>query len=184
MSALNIFRNGLRSKVSSQSFTNTRLNAFITTSKCRASFSRGFAQVAQKAPSDGDKPPKPKASTPLRRAAAASLPIRANPTPTRSVIQPVFTLATAERYLLTRLHKQLPSGSLHLHDSLWVPKWGVDGKEGEIFVFANGSFVCWGLGEEEATKFATQVLSRAGVEVSPLKEPETEDLEFVTDPNE
>lgn len=55
---------------------------------------------------------------------------------------------------------------------------------GEVFIFSNGSFVSWGLGEEEARKFAAEVLSKAGVEVEPLTEAETEDLEFVTDPSE
>ncbi|TCD69342.1 hypothetical protein EIP91_007898 [Steccherinum ochraceum] len=133
---------------------------------------------------DDSKTLKPKASTPLRRAAAASLPIRSNPTPTRSTIQPVFTLATATRYVLPRLRSYLPHSSRHLHDALWVPTWGVDGKVGEVFIFSNGSFVLWGLGEEEAKKFAAEVLRKAGVEVEPLVEAETEDLEFVTDPSE
>lgn len=130
---------------------------------------------------------KPKATTPLRRSASASLPIRANPTPTRGDIQTVFTLATAERYLLSRLrlHPDLPARSQTLHESWWVPKWGQPGKEGEVFVFANGSFVCWGLGEDDAHRFAIEVLDRApGIAVAPLKEPETEELEFVTDPIE
>jgi len=131
-----------------------------------------------------ERPPKPKASTPLRRSAAASLPIRSNPTPTRSDIQTVFTLATAERYFLPRLQHRLPASSQHLHDSLWVPKYSIDGKDGEVFIFGNGSFVCWGLGEEEARKFAHEVLTSSGAEVSRLKEFETEDLEFVTDPSE
>jgi uncharacterized Rmd1/YagE family protein len=65
-----------------------------------------------------------------------------------------------------------------------VPKWGENGKEGEIFVFANGSFVCWGLGEEDARIFAAKVFSRSDIQVGTLKEAETEELEFVTDPNE
>lgn len=144
-------------------------------------FCRGFASIE---PGDDAKPPKPKASTPLRRTAAASLPIRSNPTPTRSSIQSVFTLATAERYVLSRLSTYLPPSSKPLHDAWWVPKWGVDGKEGEVFVFGNGSIVCWGLGEAEAQKFARDIVARAKAELSPLKEPETEDLEFVTDPSE
>ena len=130
------------------------------------------------------KPPKPKASTPLRRTASASLPIRSNPTPTRSSIQPVFTLTTAERYALPRLRGRLPPSSQALHDSWWVPKWSANGKEGEVFVFGNGSFVCWGLGEEEAQLFAKKVIAKGKVEIGPLQEPETEDLEFVTDPSE
>ena len=60
-------------------------------------------------------------------------------------------------------------------------------KEGEVFVFGNGSFVCWGLDEEGAARFAREVLrgaEEAGAVVARLKEAETEDLEFVTDPAE
>jgi uncharacterized Rmd1/YagE family protein len=96
----------------------------------------------------------------------------------------VFTLATAERYVLSRIRGRLPSQSQILHESWWVPKWGEKGKEGEIFVFANGSFVCWGLGEEDARRFAEKILSSSDVQVGSLKEAETEELEFVTDPNE
>ncbi|KAF9223379.1 hypothetical protein BS17DRAFT_781765 [Gyrodon lividus] len=122
---------------------------------------------------------KPKASTPLRRTAAASLPIRSNPTPTRSSIRPVLTFATAERYLPTQLRSRLPPDSQKLHDAWWVPRWG---QNGEVFVFGNGSFVCWGLSEDEARQFAKAVLARC--EIGSLKEAETEELEFVTDPNE
>ncbi|KIL67599.1 hypothetical protein M378DRAFT_159404 [Amanita muscaria Koide BX008] len=131
--------------------------------------------------------PKPTATTPLRRSAMESLPIRANPTPTRGDIQTVFTLATAERYLLSRLrsHPDLPARSQTLFDAWWIPIWGKPGKEGEIFVFSNGSFVCWGLQEEDAKTFADQVINFvSGVEVSPLKDAETEELEFVIDPIE
>ena len=86
--------------------------------------------------------------------------------------------------MLPRLRGYLPHSSRHLHDALWVPTWGVDGNVGEVFIFANGSFVCWGLGEEESRKFAAEVLAKAGVEVEPLAESETEDLEFVMDPSE
>jgi uncharacterized Rmd1/YagE family protein len=134
-----------------------------------------------------DAKPKPKSTTPLRRSASDSLPIRANPTPTRGNIQPIFTLATAERYLLSRLrsHPDLPARSQALHESWWIPKWGDEGKEGEVFVFSNGSFVCWGLGETDAKKFAAEVIDRTpGIEVGPLREHETEELEFVFDPIE
>lgn len=124
---------------------------------------------------------KPKESTPLRRAAAASQPIRSNPTPTRSEIQSVFTLSTAERYNSRKLHDRLPASTRSVHEAWWIPKYG----KGEIFVFPNnGSFVCWGLSEEEARKFAGQVFASQGVQVGPLKEPETEELDFVTDPSE
>ena len=162
---------------------------------------RGFADIDVR-------PPKPKASTPLRRAAAASPPSRSNPTPTRSTIQPVFTLTTAERFALPRLRAHLPPGSCILHEAYWVPRWSADAdgqvkskgkakereegeteeggekKEGEVFIFGNGSIVCWGLGEREAQVFAERVISRSGAALVPLEEPETEDLEFVTDPSE
>ncbi|KAG7089593.1 hypothetical protein E1B28_011260 [Marasmius oreades] len=132
---------------------------------------------------------KPKAKTNLRRTASASLPIRSNPTPTRGEIQTVFTLTTSQRYLLSRL-RGLPNPPEHsriLHESWWVPAWGPDGKKkkGEVFVFGNGSFVCWGLEEEDAKKFGSQVLGRVPeFQVAPLKVPETEELEFVTDPSQ
>ncbi|RDX57492.1 hypothetical protein OH76DRAFT_1425460 [Lentinus brumalis] len=146
---------------------------------------RAFSQKPPQAQADVPKP-KPKASTPLRRAASASLPIRANPTPTRSDIHPIFTYASAERYLMPSLSAALPAGAQLLHDAWWVPRWTdeVSQKQGEVFVFGNGSFVCWGLGEEEAERFKQQVLDHSGAEVAPLKEVETEDLEFVTDPEE
>ncbi|KAK7033144.1 DUF155 domain-containing protein [Favolaschia claudopus] len=128
-----------------------------------------------------------KSTTPLRRSASASLPIRTNPTPTRSSIQTVFTLCTAERYLLSRLRgaPALPPHAQKFHESWWIPRWGKDGKEGEIFVFGNGSFVCWGLEEDEAHRFGVEVIGRVpGFEVAPLKVPETEELEFVVDPTE
>ena len=84
------------------------------------------------------------------------------------------------------LRAALPAGSQLLHDAWWVPRWTdkVSGKEGEVFVFGNGSFVCWGLGEDAAARFAAEVLAPTSAAVAPLKEPETEDLEFVTDPEE
>jgi len=136
---------------------------------------------------------KPKAHTPLRRTAFDSLSIRANPKPTQSEIQPIVTLATSERYLLTRLRTRLPPTARPLHDAYWVPKWSSGGegdgegaarREGEVFIFSNGSFVCWGLGEEDANRFRRVVLTPAKAEVGPLSEPETEELEFATDPSE
>ena len=129
----------------------------------------------------GPSKPKPKESTPLRRAAAASQPIRSNPTPTRSEIQPIFTLSTAERYDFRRLRERLPSSAQSIYEAWWIPKYG----RGEIFVFPNnGSFVSWGLGRDEARRFAGRVLGFQGVEVGSLKEPETEELDFITDPSE
>ena len=131
--------------------------------------------------SSGPSKPKPKASTPLRRAAAASQPIRSNPTPTRSEIKPVFTISTAERYDPRKLLLRLPDSTKVVDEACWIPKHG----KGEIFVFPNnGSLVCWGLGEEEARKFAGQVLGFQGIQLGPFQEPETEELDFVTDPSE
>jgi len=169
------------------SLAHRRASAWLNLSRFR-----GFSANKTQAPSKAenlliDPKPKPKSTTPLRRSASASLPIRDNPTPTRGNIQPIFTLATAERYLLSRLrsHPNLPARSQALHESWWIPKWGDEGKEGEVFVFSNGSIVCWGLGEEGAKKFAAEVIERTpGIEVGPLKEHETEELEFVCDPIE
>ena len=87
---------------------------------------------------------------------------------------------------MPNLLKSLPKDAFLLHDAWWIPKWtdSKSRKEGEIFVFANGSFVCWGLGEDEAQRFARQVVHTSEAEVARLKEPEDEDLEFVTDPEE
>jgi len=123
---------------------------------------------------------KPKATTPLRRKAADSLPIRANPTPTRGSIRPVLTLTTAERYNLPLLARSLPSGSRPVADAYWVPRW----QDGELFVFQNGSTVSWGLEERQLQEFQSVFLSRPGVEIERLIVPETEELEFVTDPEE
>ncbi|KAF6754449.1 cytoplasmic protein [Ephemerocybe angulata] len=135
-----------------------------------------------------DVKPKPKEITPLRRSASASQVIRTNPTPTRGDINPVMTFSTSERYILSRLrqHPDLPPRAQALHESWWVPRWiGPNGREGEVFVFSNGSFVCWGLTEDDAKVFAQEVISRAtGMEVNHFKEPETEELEFVVDPSE
>lgn len=133
----------------------------------------------------GEIKPKPKETTPLRRSAAQSLPIRANPTPTRGSIQTVFTLATADRYALSRLKATLPVTSQTFHESWWIPKWGNEGQEGEIFVFSNGCIVGWGLEEADVEIFAQEVIKPArGAEIGVLKEPESEELEFVIDPNE
>jgi hypothetical protein len=45
--------------------------------------------------------------------------------------------------------------------------------------------VCWGLEENAAKRFRAEVIDQApGIEVSPLREVETEELEFVVDPIE
>lgn len=161
----------------------------LRSTRLRGSLSAPIRDMASSTsqPVEAPPKPKPKATTSLRRAASASIPIRSNPTPTRGSIQPVFTLTTAERYILPRLRssRALPSTARTFQESCWIPKWGRPGNEGEIFVFSNGSIVCWGLGEAEAERFKREVIrSVSGVEVAPLKEDATEDLEFVTDPNE
>jgi hypothetical protein len=129
---------------------------------------------------------KPRAATALRRDAGASMLIRATPSPTRGLIRPVITHTTAERFALVTLRASLGAAAVPLAEAVWIPRWSraPDAPEGEIFVFANGSFVCWGLSEADATAFAADVRSRPGVALAALKEPETEELDFVTDPTE
>lgn len=141
---------------------------------------RAYAQAPR-----NEAKPKPKESTPLRRSAAQSLLIRANPTPTRGSIQTVFTLATADRYAMSRFKSTLPVTSQMFHDSWWIPKWENDGREGEVFIFSNGCAVGWGLEEADMEIFVRDVIkSAAGAELGVLQETETEELEFVIDSNE
>jgi required for meiotic nuclear division protein 1 len=138
------------------------------------------------------KPTKTPAALKLKRTASASLPIRKNPTPTRGEIQPVTTLSTAKRYQLPLLRSQL-KGSKMVEDALWVPQWEETGSsragssqkaQGEVWIFGNGSIVCWGLDEEAAHRLVKQVIDRPGIQVEPISEAEVEELEFVTDPTE
>ncbi|KAH8822904.1 hypothetical protein DL96DRAFT_323537 [Flagelloscypha sp. PMI_526] len=129
---------------------------------------------------------KPKQTTPLRRSASASLPIRsASP---RSEIRPVFTITTAERYTSfarLRSHGKMHPDAQAVHDAWWIPKWRSGEREGEIFIFQNGTFVCWGLEEAEVLQFKKDILDTTpGFEVAPLKEYETEELEFIHDPSQ
>lgn len=80
-----------------------------------------------------------------------------------------------------------------MEDALWVPQWdetvplrgGKEQKEqGEVWIFGNGSIVCWGLDEEAAHRLVKQVIDRPGIQVEPISEVEVEELEFVTDPTE
>ncbi|KIY67552.1 hypothetical protein CYLTODRAFT_375882 [Cylindrobasidium torrendii FP15055 ss-10] len=122
---------------------------------------------------------KPKATTPLRRTASDSLPIRSNPSSTRGNILPVLTLTTAENFDLLRF--RAPANARTLIDAWWFPKW----RQGEVFVFKNGSFVCWGLNAQDAAQFEVEVLRPiVGLARVPLLVPEVEELEFVTDPEE
>ncbi|TFY70457.1 hypothetical protein EVG20_g2541 [Dentipellis fragilis] len=145
---------------------------------------RSFASKTGKPLSPEVSKAKPKAFTPLRMTAEDSLPIRSNPKPTRSEIHPITTLATAERYILAHLRHRLPPHSRALHEAFWVPSWATGDKKGEVFIFNNGSFVCWGLSEEDAQVFRKEYMSGPGIEIGPLREPESEELEFVTDPSE
>lgn len=75
----------------------------------------------------------------------------------------------------------------------WAENEGVDlrdmgfgyGERGEIWVFSSGSFVTWGLTEEEGRAFLRQVI-RGGrnVEINRVspKEYELEEVDFVVDP--
>jgi required for meiotic nuclear division protein 1 len=129
--------------------------------------------------------PKPKASTPLRKSAAASLPLREKPNASQGNIQSIFTLTTAERYNIQKLKKSLPKGAQLFQDAFWLPRWTAKSSEGEVFVFySNGSIVCWGLSEEDAIQFAQMHITQPKAEIGPLKEPETEDLDFIKDPAE
>lgn len=60
------------------------------------------------------------------------------------------------------------------------------GERGEIWVFGNGSFVTWGLTEEEGKAFLRDVIRRKGSNVEserlPAKEHEIEEMDFVVDP--
>ncbi|QRV75452.1 required for meiotic nuclear division protein 1 [Ceratobasidium sp. AG-Ba] len=151
-------------------------------------FTRAFTQSSLRftpAPSPAPTSPKAKPQT-LRRAAQASLPIRSNPTPTRSSIKPLLTLATAEAYDPHVLGAPgvLPEGAQRVHAAWWIPKWRGKGG-GEIWIFDSGSCVFWGLSEAEARMFVAEVVMRVkGVEKERLKAMELEELEFVTDPNE
>lgn len=61
------------------------------------------------------------------------------------------------------------------------------GDRGEIWVFGNGSFVTWGLTEEEGKAFLREVIRRKGAKVEgerlPAKEYEIEEMDFVVDPD-
>ena len=88
--------------------------------------------------------------------------------------------------MLMSLLLRLSNQARLLHDAIWVPKWRANGsdREGELFIFENGSFVGWGLTEKDVVQFRKEVLRPSGVEIAALGEPETEELEFVTDPEE
>jgi uncharacterized Rmd1/YagE family protein len=61
------------------------------------------------------------------------------------------------------------------------------GKRGEIWVFGNGSFVTWGLTEEEGKAFLRDVIRRKGANIESeriaAKEHEIEEMDFVVDPD-
>lgn len=135
--------------------------------------------------------PKPKSNTSLRKTASASLSIREKPTATRGAIKPVFTLSTAERYLLPPLLKVMKSSNaIMFAEALWLPqvrgqKYSGDAEDfGEAFVFENGCAVFWGIQEDDARRFLDSLVRRNGVEIGRYTEEETEEVEFVTDPSE
>lgn len=135
--------------------------------------------------------PKPnKSPSSLKRTASASQAIRSNPTPTRGAIRPVYTFATAEKYDLQRLRRSLPDSTIRFEEALWVPltsanAGGEEGDATEVWVFRNGTVVCWGLEEDAARAFVEQLVnSSPSSQISPLKVVETEELEFVVDPAE
>ncbi|KAF5382221.1 hypothetical protein D9615_004366 [Tricholomella constricta] len=185
---LNLFQSSLARSFQRPIFCRTFSNRYLAAVHQRSLTSAAIPDRGYPA-DDFSEPPKakPKATTPLRRSASESLPIRVTRTPTRGDIQTVFTLTTAERYLLSRLrfHPDLPPRAQALNESWWIPKWGHPGSEGEVFVFSNGSIVCWGLGEQDARRFAAEVIdSVPGIKIEALAEAETEELEFVVDPIE
>ncbi|KAG8917035.1 hypothetical protein FRC01_002702 [Tulasnella sp. 417] len=130
--------------------------------------------------------PKPnKSATALKRTASASLPIRHNPTPTRGDIRPVFTFSTVEKYNPVALSRLLPS-AIEFEEAFWLPAWSYKGEPCEVWVFHNGSVVIWGAGEDAAKKFISDVFERdrSSTFGKILSHAESEELEFVTDPNE
>ena len=60
------------------------------------------------------------------------------------------------------------------------------GERGEVWVFGSGSFVTWGLSEEEGRAFMREVIRAkgAGIEIDRfgLAEHEVEEMDFVVDP--
>ncbi|KAG8905551.1 hypothetical protein FRB99_008750 [Tulasnella sp. 403] len=133
-------------------------------------------------PTKAAKPKPNKSTTALKRVASASLPIRQSPT--RGTIRPVFTFSTAERYDLSQV-RRLPSGAVKFEQALWIPSWTYKGDTCELWIFDNGSVVCWGAGEDTARAFLRNIFEKnPAVQVGLLDHAETEELEFVTDPNE
>ena len=181
-SAFGIFRSGLRSFGRGGVQASRKQDYFEIRS--RVGPSRTYASSSKEPESKDAAKSKPKAATQLRRSASASLPIRANPTPTRSNIQQVFVLTTAEKYSLTQLRRHLPASAKSFHEAWWIPKWRANGEEGEVFIFQNGSFVCWGMGEVAAQEVSSKLIDHPNVQYERLEEPETEDVEFIVDPNE
>lgn len=130
--------------------------------------------------------PKPNKSTnALKRTAYASRSIRQYPTPTRGTIHTVFTLSTAERYNLSALNRHLPPSAIMFEEAWWIPSWRHNSDDCEVWLFPNGSLVCWGGGEEAAKAFADEFLDRdKKIQVGKLDEAESEELDFVTDHTE
>ncbi|KZV88989.1 DUF155-domain-containing protein [Exidia glandulosa HHB12029] len=151
---------------------------------CRSAGLR-LASTLAEVPGPSPKQSKTTTNATLRKKAAASLPIRSHPSPTRSSIRSVLTLTTAERLVLPALARSLPPTAVIFEDAYWVPKWRAgEGDGAEVFLFDNGSIVGWGMDSwDELERFVGEVM-RPGVEVGRLVEWEREELEFVTDPHE
>lgn len=163
----------------------------------RMASTRTASAKSEKLPVSEVLPPKPKTNTNLRKTASASLSIRETPTATRGAIRPVFTLSTAERYILPPLLNVMKSSNATmLAEALWLPVVHVHGRQasnsetddeqaiGEAFVFENGCAVFWGVEEDDARHFLNNLVRKNGVEIGRYAEEEIEEVEFVTDPAE
>ncbi|KAG8954482.1 hypothetical protein FRC04_011809 [Tulasnella sp. 424] len=154
--------------------------------RCNSTLAPEPTEPSSTAPPPRTPKPKPnKSATALKRTASASLPIRHNPTPTRGDIRPVFTFSTVEKYNRFALSRLLPS-AIEFEEAFWVPAWSYKGEPCEVWVFFNGSVVIWGAGEDAARKFISDVFERdrSSTFGKILAHAESEELEFVTDPNE
>ncbi|BEI80000.1 hypothetical protein CcaverHIS002_0105290 [Cutaneotrichosporon cavernicola] len=145
---------------------------------------------------------------PRRRMEAASLPLRNETAPTRGPILQCIAHTTAERYDLSALAVTLRRLGVRW-DEPWKGRGGAErlirgkdvrpeaedegddlgfeyGERGEILVFHSGSFVTWGLTEEEGRAFLRNVIRTKGsrVEHGRLADAdcEVEEADFVVDP--
>jgi uncharacterized Rmd1/YagE family protein len=103
----------------------------------------------------------------------------------------VYTFATAEKYNLASIRNALPASAVRFEEAFWTPVAARDepssssSVSGEAWVFGNGTVVCWGLQEGGSRRFVDDLIKRSqNAQVAPLKQIETEELEFVIDPAE